>query len=112
MTAVQFAHVGMNNLVQLNRVIAVLSPGTRTVERYLEISKNRGQFIDVSRNRKFRSILLLDDGTVIASCISVMTLLKRFYNTAQGEGIPTNAEMDDAEDLIDFNEEDDRGEDR
>lgn len=105
MTAVQFAHIGMNNLVQLNRVLAVLAPGTKTTERYLEIARNRGQFIDVSRNRKFRSILLLDDGTVIASCISVMTLLKRFYRAAQGESLPSSAEDDDAEDLLDFNEE-------
>lgn len=105
MTAVQFAHVGMNNLVQLNRVLAVLSPGTKTVERYLEIARNRGQFIDCSRNRSFRSILLLDDGTVIASCISVMTILKRFYRTAEGEKLPISAEADDAEDLLDFNDE-------
>lgn len=108
MTAVQFAHIGMNNLVQLNRVIAVLSPGTKTTERYMEIARNRGQFIDTTRNRKFRAILLLDDGTVISSCISVMTLLKRFYRNP--DAIPDSAEDDDAEELLEFNEEPQFGE--
>lgn len=61
-------------------------------------------FIDASVGRKRRSILLLDDGTVVATCINPMTLLKRFMlNNA--DDLPTDAAADDALDLIEMDEE-------
>ncbi len=76
--AVQFAHIGMNNVVQTNRVNAIIPPKTKTANRILEVAKKRGQFIDASRGRSHRALLMLDDGTVIASTISTSTLMKRF----------------------------------
>ena len=102
-TSVQFAHIGMNNLVQTNRVITVIPPHTRTSDRILEVAKGRGQFIDASRGRSHRAILILDDGTVIASSKTPMTLLKRF--TLDPSDIPTDFRADDAEDLLEFDEE-------
>ena len=102
-TAVQFAHIGMNNLVQTNRVIAVVPPRTRTSDRILEVAKGRGQFIDASRGRSHRAILLLDDGTVIASCKTPMTLLKRFM--LDPSELPNDFRTDDADELLEFDEE-------
>ena len=104
MATVQFAHIGMNNLVQTNRVIAVIPPKTITANRILEVAKGRGQFIDASRGRSHRALLLLDDGTVIASTKTPMTLLKRF--TLSPEDLPTDFREDDAQDLLEFDEED------
>lgn len=75
---VQFAHIGMNNVVQTNRVLAMIPPKTKTANRILEVAKQRGQFIDASRGRSHRALLMLDDGTVIASTITTATLTKRF----------------------------------
>ena len=104
MATVQFAHIGMNNLVQTNRVLAVIPPKTITANRILEVAKGRGQFIDASRGRSHRALLLLDDGTVIASTKTPMTLLKRF--TLSPEDLPTDFREDDAQDLLEFDEED------
>lgn len=103
MATVQFCHIGMNNLVQSNRVLVVIPPHTRTSDRILEVAKGRGQFIDASRGRSHRSILILDDGTVIASCKTPMTLLKRF--SLDPADLPTDFRSDDAEDLLEFDEE-------
>lgn len=104
MATVQFAHIGMNNLVQTNRVLAVIPPKTITANRILEVAKGRGQFIDASRGRSHRALLLLDDGTVIASTKTPMTLLKRF--TLSPDDLPTDFREDDAQDLLEFDEED------
>ena len=103
MATVQFAHIGMNNLVQTNRVLAVIPPRTKTANRILEVAKGRGQFIDASRGRTFRSILILDDGTVVASTKTPMTLLKRF--SLSPDELPTDFRADDAEELLEFDEE-------
>lgn len=103
--ATPFAHIGMNHIVQTSRVLCIMRPGTKSARRYLDLSKDRGMFIDASVGRSFRSILLMDDGTVIASCISPMTLLKRF--TLTSDELPTDAAADDAMDLIEVDGEDD-----
>lgn len=103
MATVQFAHIGMNNIVQTNRVLAVIPPHTRTSDRILEVAKGRGQFLDASRGRSHRSILMLDDGTVIASCITPMTLLRRF--SLDPTELPGDFRSDDEEEMLEFDEE-------
>lgn len=100
MVPVQFAHIGMNNLVQTNRVLAVIPPKTITANRILETAKNRGQFIDCTRGRSHRAILILDDGTVLASTKTPMTLLKRFV--LELDQLPSDFREDDAEELLEF----------
>lgn len=56
MAAPKFAHIGMNHVVQVNRVIAVIPPNLKSGKRYLEIAKNRGIYIDASRGRLYRSL--------------------------------------------------------
>lgn len=103
MATVQFAHIGMNNLVQTNRVLMVTPPHTKTADRIVQVAKGHGQFIDASRGRSHRAILILDDGTVIASTKTPMTLLRRF--TLSPDDLPTDFRADDAEDLLEFDED-------
>ena len=104
MSEVRFAHIGKNHIVQVNRVIAVLPIKTKTAKRYLEIAKGRGTYIDASRGRPFRSEILMDDGTVITSCIGVMTLLKRF--SVIPDSYPANYWEDDmAAELLEQDED-------
>lgn len=101
-TVLKFAHVGMNNIVQTNRVIAIIPPKTITANRILEVAKGRGQFIDCTRGRSHRAILILDDGTVLASTKTPMTLLKRFH--LDPTEMPDDFRTDDAEELLEFDE--------
>lgn len=103
MATAQFAHIGMNHIVQTTRVLCVMSPRTKTSKRYIERAKERGQFIDATLGRHYRSILLLDDGTIVASCIKPLTLQKRFALTP--DQFPTNATEDDAMDLLELDED-------
>lgn len=103
MATPQFAHIGMNHVVQTTRVLVVMKPNTMSARRYIDRSKERGMFIDASLGRHFRSIILLDDGTVVASCIKPLTLLKRFSLTP--DQYPTDPVADDAMDLIELDED-------
>ena len=78
----------------------IIPPHTRTTDRILEVAKGRGQFIDASRGRHHRSVLILDDGTVVASCKAPMTLMKRF--SLSPDELPTDYKVDDEEELLEF----------
>lgn len=108
LVAPQFAHIGMNHIVQTTRVLCVMKPTTMSARRYIDRSKERGMFIDASLGRHYRSILLLDDGTVVASCIKPLTLLKRFSLTP--DQFPTDASADDAMDFIEVDEDEEETE--
>lgn len=99
----QFAHIGMNHIIQTTRVLCVMKPTTQCAKRYIERAKDRGMFIDATLGRRYRSIMLLDDGTIVASCIKPLTLLKRFSLTP--DQFPTDAAADDLMDLIEVDEE-------
>lgn len=104
MATAQFAHIGLNHVVQTSRVLCIVNPRTATSKRYLERAKERGQYIDASLGRKVRSMLILDDETVIASCIKSLTLMKRFSLTP--DQLPNDAVEDDAMDLLEEDEQD------
>ena len=103
MATSQFAHIGMNHIVQTTRVLCVMIPTTKTAKRYIDRAKERGQFIDATLGRHYRSILLLDDGTIVSSCIKPLTLMKRF--ALNPEQFPSSAADDDAADLLEMDEE-------
>ena len=101
----QFAHIGMNHVVQTTRVICIMKNTTMSARRYIDRAKERGMFIDASLGRHYRSIILLDDGTIVASCIKPLTLMKRFSLTP--DQFPTDPAADDAMDLIEMDEDED-----
>ena len=42
----QFAHIGMNHIIQTSRVLCVMKPNTRTAKKFIERAKERGMFVD------------------------------------------------------------------
>lgn len=80
MAELRFGHVGMGNMVQVARVVAIINPHTATARRYVELARKRGTYIDCSTGRVIKAFLLLDEGSVMASCVKPATLVKRFYD--------------------------------
>lgn len=105
MSTPQFAHIGMNHIVQTTRVLCVMKSTTMCARRYIDRAKERGMFVDATLGRHYRSVILLDDGTIVVSCIKPLTLMKRFSLTP--DQYPTDAVADDAEELIEMDDEED-----
>lgn len=88
MTSVKFVNIGNGHLVNANVVQAVIIPKTATGQRYSRIAREKECYIDCTMGKKLRSVLLLNDGSVMASIFSTRTLLKRFmtdYNESEPE---------------------------
>ena len=95
-----FKHIGHGNVIQINRVVAIIPPGTVTANDYLKRAKSAGLYIDASRGRSFKAILILDDGCVVSAAISVATLLKRFSENYDSDYTDQRMIDQDMEDMV------------
>lgn len=102
---VRFAPIGMGYVIQVNRVTAVLPIGMKTGDRILSKAKDSGMYIDASRGRPFRSMLVLGDGFVVTTAINPLTLMKRFNTEYQEDYTEDKAIEEDLTDIV-FDPED------
>jgi len=70
----QFINIGFNNLLNLDRVLAVLSPESQPVKRMVQEAKAAGMVIDATQGRKTKAVLLLDTGHTALSYLLPETL--------------------------------------
>lgn len=80
MTTVKFVNVGKGNLVNANCVLAVISPTTACGRRYSSAARKEDRYIDCTRGGHLRSLLLINDGSVMGCCFNTKTLLKRIMS--------------------------------
>lgn len=76
----EFAHIGMGTILQKSRIMLITAPSSTTAQRYIEVAKKQNKYHNATLGHKFRSIIVLDDGTVVMSTIKPMTLMKRLNN--------------------------------
>lgn len=106
-----FVNVGSGNLVQADRVLAVIRPGSVTARRYLKLAREKKKCIDATNKHTARSVLLLDDGTVMISNIKTLTLLRRFRMEHGAEDDELQEEKEEsAECLVDDDSEEEEEE--
>ncbi len=81
-----FLNVGFNNIVMLNRIIAIISPDSASGKRMRDDSRDQKRLIDVTQGRKTRSIIVTDSNHVILSTIQPETLSQRLRHITDDKG--------------------------
>jgi regulator of extracellular matrix RemA (YlzA/DUF370 family) len=66
----ELVHIGFENVIAMNRVLAVLSPNQQPVKRLMREAKDKSLLIDATHGRKVKAVLVLDTGHVTLSAIS------------------------------------------
>jgi len=94
-TELKFIHAGMGNMVCANRVIAMINPKTSCGKRYLKDSKTKGTYIDVCLGRPMKTLLLLEDGSVMGSAITAKTLARRCNKEESGNALDDEEETNE-----------------
>lgn len=87
----ELLNLGHANAVLVQRVVAILVPGSSPIRRFKEEAKKAGKLVDVTHGRKCRSLVLTDSGHLFLSSVQVDTLSQRLDATA-GEGIEWDKE--------------------
>jgi len=80
-------NAGFGNMINKDRVIAVVSPETAPIKRLVQDSKDTGRAIDITCGRRTRSVIITDSDHVILSAIQCETISNRIAGdlTSQNE---------------------------
>ena len=102
-TELKFVHVGMGNIANACRIVAMIRPGSKCGARILKSAKQSGGYIDACLGRPMKTLILMDDGGVIGSAITPKTLMKRCNGVEEGNIRDEDLEEEEMEDADEGN---------
>ena len=70
-------HVGFGNMVNADKIVAILQPDSAPVKRMVQHSKENGTVVDATQGRKTKSVLLMDQSSVVLSALTPETISAR-----------------------------------
>ena len=75
--SMKLLNIGFGNLVQAEKIIAIVSPDSAPVKRIVQESKDRSMCIDATYGRRTRSVIIMDSDHVVLSAIQPETVAGR-----------------------------------
>ena len=97
---IELVHIGFQNIVAMNRVIAIGLPNSAPTKRTIQEGKSKGLLIDMTNGRKTKAVIFSDSGHIILSALAPETIAGRL-KSIRGEGylgrrdLVAESEMDD-----------------
>ena len=73
-------NVGYGNMVNADRVIGIIKPEAAPVKRMIQNSRDTGKASDATCGRKTKSVLVLDNGSIMLSALLPETIASRINN--------------------------------
>lgn len=73
----KLVNVGFGNAVKVNRILAVVNPGSSPIRKLKEDARREKKLIDVTEGRRTRAILILDSGHLLLSSVQPETISQR-----------------------------------
>ena len=89
-------NIGFGNMVNSDRILAVVSPESAPIKRMIQECKENGTLIDATHGRRTRAVIIADNDNVILSYLQPETVAARLNGTAEGLNFETT-EDDDVE---------------
>ncbi len=84
----ELINIGFGNLVNTEKIAAIVTPDSAPAKRLVQRSRQKESVVDATQGRKTRSILILEQGTIVLSALGPDTLAGRFHELvgrAEGE---------------------------
>ena len=70
-------HVGFRNFVPASRLVAIMSPDSAPVKRLIHEAQADGRYVDMTKGRKIKAVLVMDSGHVVLAAIATDTIAGR-----------------------------------
>ncbi len=74
----KFVHIGMDHIIPDTEVECILPFGNSVTRRFLANAKMTATFIDATKHKKMKSIIILKNGDVVGAMLSTKALMGRF----------------------------------
>lgn len=75
--AIELVHVGFNNIIAMNRVIAIASPNSAPTKRTIQEGRNKGLLVDMTNGRRTKAVIITDSGHIILAALAPETIAGR-----------------------------------
>jgi extracellular matrix regulatory protein A len=81
MNDVELVHIGFNNVIAMNRVIAIVSPTSAPTKRTIQEGRTKGMLIDMTNGRRTKAVIISDSGHIILAALAPETIAGRLQST-------------------------------
>ncbi len=81
----QFINIGFGNLVNMDKVIAIVAPDAAPVKRMVQQGKEQQRVVDATAGRKTKAVLVCEGERIILSALGPDTIGKRVMQTGEKE---------------------------
>ena len=61
---IELVHVGFDNFLAVNRIVAIASPTSTNIKRAIKEATTKGVLIDMTHGRKTRAAIFTDNGYI------------------------------------------------
>jgi regulator of extracellular matrix RemA (YlzA/DUF370 family) len=85
----RLVNIGFGNAVKINRILAVVNPGSSPIRKLKEEARKEKKLIDVTEGRRTRAIIVLDTGHLMLSSVQPETINQRLAQQAEEQANPT-----------------------
>lgn len=80
----ELVHIGFGNLVNTDKVVAVVNAEGAPIKRVIQNAREKGNIIDATQGRKTKSVIFTQGEYIILAALQPDTLLKRFPSERDG----------------------------
>lgn len=87
----RLVNIGFGNAVKINRILAVVNPGSSPIRKLKEEARREKKLIDVTEGRRTRAIIVLDTGHLMLSSVQPETISQRLALLAEEQINPVRA---------------------
>ena len=77
-------NIGFGNVVNMDKIVAVVSPDAAPIKRLVQAAKESGRSVDATQGRKTKAVLITDGDMLVLSALQPETIARRF-SEAYGE---------------------------
>lgn len=93
MNNAKLINIGFGNIVLADRIIAIISPESAPVKRFIQDGRDEKKLIDATYGRRTRAVIITDSGHIILSSIQPETVANRIIaKDFDGVGIEENGD--------------------
>lgn len=79
-------HIGFGNIVNTEKIIAVVSPESAPIKRLVQGAREKGLAIDATQGRKTKSVLIMEGSQIVLSALLPETIAGRVQDGTEGTG--------------------------
>lgn len=81
----ELVHVGFGNFLAINKVLAIVTPGSAPIQRMIREGKRKGTIIDITSGRRTKAAVFTETGSIVLVAITPEAVAGRVATKKAGK---------------------------